>query len=137
MRVWKDITVEERSFEENPHATRKFKSMVSIPLLVGDHAVGVFNVVTEQVDAFDVADINYLTSLGAVIQTAVGVAVKDAKGTQNKQPQRVRGQRPARQDKALARVAKPRLLQKIPPRDAPEGGIGSGGSPEENGGSDD
>lgn len=77
--VWKDVTTEERGFEENPHATRKFKSMVSIPLSVGDRSVGVFNVVTAQADAFDVADVNYLTSLGAVVQTAVGVAVKDAR----------------------------------------------------------
>lgn len=77
MQVWKDVTVEERGFEANPHATRKFKSMVSIPILIGDDAVGVFNAITEPMDAFDVADINYLTSLGAVIQTAVGVAVKD------------------------------------------------------------
>jgi hypothetical protein len=83
MQVWKDIAVEERGFEENPHATRKFKSMVSIPILIGDRAVGVFNVVTERVDAFDVADVNYLTSLGAVIQTAMGVAVKDARATRS------------------------------------------------------
>lgn len=78
MQVWKDVPVEERGFEANPHATRKFRSMVSIPILIGDDPVGVFNVITEPADAFDVADVNYLTSLGAVIQTAVGVAVKDA-----------------------------------------------------------
>ncbi|HEU5105763.1 MAG TPA: GAF domain-containing protein [Solirubrobacterales bacterium] len=79
MQVWKDVTVEERGFEANPYATRRFRSMVSIPILIGDDAVGVFNVITEPMDAFDVADVNYLTSLGAVIQTAVGVAVKDAR----------------------------------------------------------
>jgi hypothetical protein len=79
MQVWKDVTAEERGFETNPHATRQFRSMVSIPILIGNDAVGVFNVITEPVDAFDVADVNYLTSLGAVIQTAVGVAVKDAR----------------------------------------------------------
>jgi GAF domain len=87
MQVWSDVTVEERSFEQNPHATRTFKSLVSIPILIGDRVVGVFNVVTEEADAFNVADVNYLTSLGAVIQTAVGVAVKDAKATQTEQVQ--------------------------------------------------
>lgn len=107
MQVWKDIAGEERGFEENPHATRKFKSMVSIPVLIGDDAVGVFNVVTERADAFDVADVNYLTSLGAVIQTAVGVAVK------------------------------PGILHRIPQKTAPGGTIGSDGSPEEMEASDD
>jgi putative methionine-R-sulfoxide reductase with GAF domain len=90
MQVWKDVTVEERGFETNPHATRQFRSMVSIPILIGDNAVGVFNVITEPADAFDVADVNYLTSLGAVIQTAVGVAVKESHaGTRCKvEPQR-------------------------------------------------
>lgn len=133
MQVWKDITVEERGFEENPHATRKFKSMVSIPILIGDRAVGVFNVVTERVDAFDIADVNYLTSLGAVIQTAVGVAVKDTKGTRSTEAQKQGN--PA---KAVAAVEpKPRILHRISQKAAPDGTIGSDGSPEETEASDD
>jgi signal transduction protein with GAF and PtsI domain len=123
--VWKDVTIEERSFKENPHATRRFKSMVSIPILIGDHAIGVFNVVTERVDAFDVADVNYLTSLGAVIQTAVGVAVKDAKVQENRE------RRPAIPAKAaVGGPAKPGTLRRIAPKAAPDRGVGSQESPE-------
>jgi hypothetical protein len=106
MQVWKDVPTEERGFEENPHATRRFRSMVSIPILIGDHAVGVFNSVTERKDAFDVADVNYLTSLGAVIQTAVGVYVKDAEEEQAQEPMR-------------------------PSRITPKSAVGSNGSSEE------
>lgn len=113
--VWKDVTAEERGFEKNPHATRTFKSMVSIPLLVGDHAVGVFNVVTAKVDAFDVADVNYMTSLGSVIQTAVGIAVKDA--------------RTSAASDTVVTPAKRKLARKISPlgesEKAPEDAIGS------------
>ncbi|HEX6752446.1 MAG TPA: GAF domain-containing protein [Solirubrobacterales bacterium] len=138
MQVWKDVTVEERGFEENPHATRKFRSMVSIPILIGDDAIGVFNVVTERANAFDVADVNYLTSLGAVIQTAVGVAVKDAKGTRTKQARRSQVQGSAEQAKAVA-VGKPNpgIPHRIPPKSAPGGNVGSGGSPEGTEASDD
>jgi len=133
MQVWKDITAEERGFEENPHATRKFKSMVSIPILIGDDAVGVFNVVTERVDAFDVADVNYLTSLGGVIQTAVGVAVKDTKGTRSTEAQNQVN--PAKA--GAAAEPKPGILHRIPQKAAPGATIGSDGSPEEREASDD
>lgn len=126
MHVWKDIAAEERSFEENPHATRKFRSMASIPILIGDHPVGVFNVVTEQVDAFDVADINYLTSLGAVIQTAVGVAVKEAKGSQGAQV----AQPDKRAGNVAATQAKTPIVRTVLPQGAPGGDVGSGHSQE-------
>jgi putative methionine-R-sulfoxide reductase with GAF domain len=126
MQVWKDVAAEERSFEENPHATRKFKSMASIPILIGDHSVGVFNVVTEQVDAFDVADVNYLTSLGAVIQTAVGVAVKDVKESQNAQAVQPDG----RAKSVAARKAESPLVGTVLSKGAPGGDVGSGRSQE-------
>lgn len=94
--------------------------MVSIPVLIGDRAVGVFNVVAAKTDAFDVADVNYLTSLGAVIQTAVGVAVKDAtrKGEERSPAAGI----------ALAKTGpstKPRTLRRIGAKAAPESGVGS------------
>jgi len=123
LQTWKDVTEEERGFNQNPHATRKFRAMVSIPILIGDRAVGVFNIVTERFDAFDAADVNYLTSLGAVVQTAVGVAVKDAKREEEK-------------PKALPKPVKAvptslkesRKLRRITPKSTPSSGVQSGES---------
>jgi hypothetical protein len=126
MQKWKDVTAEERDFEENPKATRKFKSMVSIPVLVGDSAMGVFNVVTERVDAFDAADVNYLTSLSAVIQTAVGVALKEAKSKPQEKvvPRAAPAAAPPRGWPPRI-PARPRV-----PKRAPRGGVDSGQSPD-------
>lgn len=77
--VWKNAPEEERGFMKNPKATRGFKSMVSIPILMGDETHGVFNSVTDRENAFDPADISYLTSLGAVIQLAFGMAVAEVR----------------------------------------------------------
>jgi GAF domain len=118
MQMWKNVPQEERDFEENPHATRRFKSMVSIPLLVGDRATGVFNIVTARENAFDGADVNYLTSLGAVIQTAVGVAVKVAKGRPKVVAKTTAKPTPLRV-KAAAR------LPGLDPSRAPEARVGS------------
>lgn len=73
--VWDNAPNEERGFVKNPKATRGFKSMVSIPILLGDTTAGVFNVVTDKAAAFDPADVNYLTSLGSIIQLAFGMAI--------------------------------------------------------------
>jgi hypothetical protein len=116
--VWRDVATEERGFEENPHATRKIKSMVSIPLLVGDQSVGVFNVVTAKPNAFDVADVNYLTSIGAVIQTAVGVAVKDVRTATS----------PGRLETSPMRKAAQNVPPFTAPKATPGGHIGSGPS---------
>lgn len=51
--------------------------MVSIPISAGDDTHGVFNVVTDEEDCFDPADINYLTSVGAIIQLAFGLALAE------------------------------------------------------------
>ncbi|HEV7769531.1 MAG TPA: GAF domain-containing protein [Solirubrobacterales bacterium] len=77
IQAWKNAPAEERSFTQNPKATRGFRSMVSIPILMGDKTHGVFNIVTDSEDAFDPADINYLTSLGSIIQLAFGMAVQE------------------------------------------------------------
>lgn len=53
IQVWKNAPREERSFVPNPKATRGFKSMVSIPILMGEETRGVFNIVTDLEDAFD------------------------------------------------------------------------------------
>ncbi len=77
IQVWKNAPEEERGFVKNPKATRGFQSMVSIPILRGGQTAGVFNTVTDQRSAFDPADVNYLTSLGSIIQLAFGVAIKE------------------------------------------------------------
>jgi hypothetical protein len=77
IQVWKNAPEEERGFVKNPKAKRGFRSMVSIPILMGDDTHGVFNILTEREDAFDPADINYLTSLGSIIQLAFGMAVQE------------------------------------------------------------
>ena len=123
--VWKDVTEEERGFHKNPHATRGFRAMVSIPILVGDRAVGVFNVVTERADAFDEADVNYLTSLGAVVQTAVGVAMKDIK-REAEEEKRKAAAKPS--PAAIVKPTKEKPLRRLAPKPAPPPGVGSGGS---------
>jgi GAF domain len=117
LQVWKNVPAEERDFKENPHATRRFRSMVSIPLLVGDRAMGVFNVVTERRDAFDPADVNYLTSLGGVIQTAVGVSLKVA------EPK-------PKLAATVPAVAGGRLVPPVGAKPAPRGGVDSALSPD-------
>lgn len=77
IQVWRNAPREERGFVRNPKATRGFKSMVSIPILRGGNTTGVFNVVTDQEASFDPADINYLTSLGSIIQLAFGMALEE------------------------------------------------------------
>jgi hypothetical protein len=77
IQVWENAPEEERGFKKNPMATRGFKTMVSIPMLLGDTTTGVFNVVTDEKAAFDPADVNYLTSLGSIIQLAFGMAIKE------------------------------------------------------------
>ena len=128
--VWKDVTEEERGFETNPHATRSFRSMVSIPILLGDKPADVFNIVTERVDAFDAADVNYLTSLGSVVQTAFGVAIKEIKREEKEEKH-------AAAKPVKARPESPRKARLIAPRSAPSRGVQSQGSPEEKEASDD
>jgi hypothetical protein len=88
MMTWGDVH-DDPNFKPNPHATRDFHSMVSVPISVGDKSLGVLNVITGQVDAFDPADINYLTSLGAVIDVAVGVQAKAAREQKSQQKRSV------------------------------------------------
>jgi GAF domain-containing protein len=86
MMTWGDVH-DDPNFKPNPHATRDFHSMVSIPISVGESPLGVLNVITDQIDAFDPADINYLTALRAVIDVAVGV---HAKGVMEQKSQQTR-----------------------------------------------
>lgn len=57
--------------------------MVSVPILRGGTTTGVFNVLTAEESAFDPADINYLTSLGSIIQLAFGMGIEEVRAKQN------------------------------------------------------
>jgi len=98
--VWKDAPREERGFVENPKATRGFKSMVSIPILHGGKTAGVFNVLTDKKDAFDPSDINYLTSLGSIVQLAFGLALKELDRSKSQLRKKVPRAQPAGPRKA-------------------------------------
>jgi len=122
IQVWDNAPNEERGFVKNPKATRGFKSMVSIPILLGDATAGVFNVVTDKEAAFDPADVNYLTSLGSIIQLAFGMAIKEWRAAK------------VATDKTRAQPRKRVLRAKIPapskvpgalPQSAPQSGVGS------------
>lgn len=125
IQVWKNAPEEERGFIKNSKATRSFRSMVSIPILRGGSTTGVFNVVTEREAAFDPADINYLTSLGSIIQLAFGMAIKEVRakkaevevpGTRTTEGRRARG------------VAAPRASKSLPPASPQSGVVSSDGA---------
>lgn len=121
IQVWKNAPEEERGFVRNPKATRGFKSIVSIPILRGGTTAGVFNFLTDQEAAFDPADVNYLTSLGSIIQLAFGMAIKEwraAKAASDKA--RVQ---PLKQP-SRARVA-PSPASDALPQAAPQAGVSS------------
>jgi hypothetical protein len=69
---WPDVTIDDR-FRPNPRSSRPFYSMLSQPLRAGDTIVGVLNVVSSVVDAFDAAEQRYVASLASVIGVALGV----------------------------------------------------------------
>jgi len=112
IQVWKNAPEEERGFVKNPKATRSFRSMVSIPVLRGGSTTGVFNVVTAEEAAFDPADVNYLTSLGSIIQLAFGMAIKEvrAKNAEAEVPARVEVTARALREKLAARSRRPEAL---------------------------
>jgi len=76
---WPDVTQDDR-FRPNPQANRPFHSMLSHPIRNGAEVVGVLNVISSHVDAFDPAERGYLTSLASVIGVAVSVYLPDASG---------------------------------------------------------
>jgi GAF domain-containing protein len=72
-----DDVLQERGFEQNPVASAPTRSMLSLPVRVGDEVVGVFNVISDEPDAFDPAEERYVASLGGAINIAVGYWLKD------------------------------------------------------------
>ncbi len=120
--VWKNAPEEERAFMKNPKATRGFKSMVSIPILRGGDTAGVFNVLTDEEAAFDPADVNYLTSLGSIIQLAFGMAIKEWRANAVK----VKAQARPLKRSLRARVVTPQS-EALPPA-TPQGGVESSGT---------
>jgi hypothetical protein len=76
---WPDVTKDDR-FRPSPQATRPFHSMLSQPIRNGADAVGVLNVISTKIDAFDAAEQRYLTSLASVIGVAVSVHLANTSG---------------------------------------------------------
>lgn len=76
---WPDVTKDDR-FRTNPQAQRPFHSMLSHPIRNGAEVVGVLNVISSHVDAFDPTERRYLTSLASVIGVAVSVHLANAPG---------------------------------------------------------
>lgn len=116
IQIWRNAPDEERGFVKNPKAKRGFKSMVSIPILMGEKTLGVFNTVTDREDAFDPADVNYLTSLGSIIQLAFGMAVQELEAEKAKKSTQAAGP-------AAVPVTKKR--RNSLPRAAPQRGVRS------------
>jgi GAF domain-containing protein len=69
---WKD-TSKQTEFRQNPQASAPTRSMVSIPIRVGDEILGVFDAVSSEKDAFDETELTFLASLAGVIAVAVSV----------------------------------------------------------------
>jgi GAF domain-containing protein len=72
-----DDVLQERGFEQNPAASAPTRSMLSLPVRVGDRVVGVFNVISAEPYAFDPAEEGYVASLGGAINVAVGYWLRD------------------------------------------------------------
>jgi GAF domain-containing protein len=68
---WDDVR-DERAFEQHPAASAPIRSMLSVPVLIGDEVVGVFNVIAARPNAFDPAEERYVASIGGAINIAVG-----------------------------------------------------------------
>jgi hypothetical protein len=107
--------------------------MVSIPILLGDATAGVFNVVTDKEAAFDPADVNYLTSLGSIIQLAFGMAIKEWR-TAKAASDKARTQ--PRKRVLRAKVTAPSQAPGALPQAAPQGGVGSSDTADGTEGSD-
>ena len=69
---WPDATKDDR-FRPNPEAVRPFHSMLCEPIRSGSTVVGVLNVLSSSIDAFDPAEQSYIASLASVIGVAVSV----------------------------------------------------------------
>jgi GAF domain-containing protein len=76
-----DDTQEDRAFEQHEAASRPTRSMISVPLRLGDEVIGVFNVVAAVPNAFDPAEERYVAALGGVLSVAVGYFLKQDQET--------------------------------------------------------
>jgi GAF domain-containing protein len=69
---WPDTT-KQTEFRQNPLASSPTRSMISIPIRVGDEVLGVFDAVSSEKDAFDETEQTFLASVSGVIAVAVSV----------------------------------------------------------------
>lgn len=64
---WSFDLPNDRRFTPHPQASRTYRSIISVPVRVGDDVVGVFNVDSTFPDAFPRADFTYIELLGSII----------------------------------------------------------------------
>jgi hypothetical protein len=76
LRIWNDVSVE-APFEPQPGATGPFQTLVSQPIRVGEGVAAVFNVTSTVANAFDPAELTYITSLGSVIDLVVELLLRE------------------------------------------------------------
>jgi hypothetical protein len=59
-------------FKQHPEAQpgREYNSIVSVPILVGEHTVAVFNAIATEEEAFDSGDFSYIELTGSIINMA-------------------------------------------------------------------
>jgi GAF domain-containing protein len=69
---WTDNVEADQRWQRHPKADRKrrYKSLASMPIVVGDKSVAVFNVVSNEQAAFLKGDLTYIELLGALIALA-------------------------------------------------------------------
>jgi hypothetical protein len=73
-----DVTKDER-FKPHPKATRPYKSLVVVPVWIGDDVVGTLNVVSTYADIFTAADVMFMEVIGSVIDLLLSMERDDAR----------------------------------------------------------
>jgi GAF domain-containing protein len=72
----------DQRWSEHPKArpSRAYGSLISVPIKVGDHVVGVFNVISTYEDAFTRGDITHVEILGSMINVVWGLRAGSRQG---------------------------------------------------------
>jgi GAF domain-containing protein len=68
----KGVRQDER-FQANPKETRPFRSLVAVPLRIGDGIIGVLSVVSTKASAFSESDIAFIKLLGALLDVILTI----------------------------------------------------------------
>lgn len=74
-RYWPDVTAEAQ-YRRHPRGERPWRTMVSLPIKVGDTVVGVLNALSTDTDAFTVQDRLYMEQLASIISVVASATVQ-------------------------------------------------------------